>query len=243
MNHKSFLWRKVVGSACFSTVFNKLRMTWFVNCALLWFKKCFNAYKVLVYVLWSLSHMYKYETFPVNGIQSIHQNLLGVCITTSPAGKRPISQQPIASGRLHHTAQTTGANRAAFVWHNVPLCFFTVGQHLFYFFYKVSFYNPNWNVHNVLVNWCHYKTLAILGCLPDRCTMLLQLTYNTFFWKILYNVSFGPHRFTSLRVEGALCWPLKGIYVLKQKKKIWKLTDGNWASCGKMVKNICVEIF
>lgn len=110
------------------------------------------------------------------------------------------------------------------------------------FFYKVSFYNPNWNVHNVLVNWCHYKTLAILGCLPDRCTMLLQLTYNTFFWKVLYNVSFGPHRFTSLRVEGALCCPLKGIYVLKQKK-IWKLTDGNWASCGKMVKNICVEIF
>lgn len=97
-------------------------------------KNVFNAYKVLVYVLWSLSHMYKYETFPVNGIQSIHQNLLGVCITTSPAGKRPISQQPIASGRLHHTAQTTGANRAAFVWHNVPLCFFTVGQQLFNFF-------------------------------------------------------------------------------------------------------------
>lgn len=60
-------------------------------------------------------------------------NLLRVCITTSPAGKRPISQQPIASGRLHHTAQTTGANRAAFVWHNdVPLCFFSVGQHFFF---------------------------------------------------------------------------------------------------------------
>lgn len=59
--------------------------------------------------------MYKYETFPVNGIQFIHENLLRVCITTSPAGKRPISQQPIASGRLRHTAQSTGANRAAFV--------------------------------------------------------------------------------------------------------------------------------